>query len=483
MIPVVFVFSYFLTALSMALLLPAIVAIGLREGSLGLDFLISAALSVFVAGAIMLGLRGREWRLRPAQRYLLALLLWLVLPVVAAVPLMMTIDGLSPLNAYFESVAGLTTTGASVLPPPEELPRSVVLWLATLQWFGGALTLLVVILALAPSGVGGVPEAHSQLVEHGGLPERRRLMLVVRDIFPIYLGATAATFLALAATEELDAFEALCLAFAAVSTGGFTPRSAPISEYVPSVGQFVLIVAMIYGATNVLWQRDILQLRLARARLHRESVWVIGLCVGFGIAAAFAFFQAAGQGAAVALRDGIFTATALISTTGFEIRNASFEIFPVTLIVILVAVGAASFSTGGGIKVFRVAAMLVQGGRELNRLVYPHGIRPSRLGGQLYDIQVMKAIWSAFLAFVFAVFGLSLLVAAGGVPYEGSVLAALSAISNIGPLYASDWTDASGWRAYSDLHPTVRLGLCFGMILGRLEVVAVLGLVVFAARR
>lgn len=482
MIPVVYIFAYFLAALALALVFPAIVAIGLGEGTVGLDFLISAALWIFVAGAMMLSLRGRERRLRPAQRYLLALMVWLLLPVVAAVPLMLTVDGLTFLDAYFEAVSGLTTTGATVLPPPEALPRGVVLWLAMIQWFGGATTLLIIVLALAPSGVGGLPEAHSRLIEHGGLPEKRRLALVFRDIFPIYLGATAVTFLLLAATD-LRAFEALCLAFASVSTGGFSPRSADISEYVPTFGIFVMMLAMLYGATNVLWHRDLLQLRRSRALSHRESFWTIGLCVGLGLAAGYAYFRAAGRGVGPAMLDGLFTATSLITTTGFEIRNASFEIFPIPLLAILLAVGAASFSTAGGIKMFRIGSMLVQGNRELNRLVYPHGIRPSNLGGQPYNMQVMKAIWSGFLAFVLATVGLSLLLASEAIPYEGAVLAALSAMSNVGPVYASDWSIAAEWPAYAAMQPLARIGLCMGMILGRLEVIAVLGLFVYIVRR
>ncbi len=482
MIPVLYVFAYFLAALAVSLILPAIIAIGLGEGTLGLDFLISAALWIFVAGAQMLSLRGRERRLRPAQRYLLAFMLWLLLPVVGAVPLMMTVDGVGFVSAYFEAVSGLTTTGASLLPPPEELPRSVVLWLAMMQWFGGGLTLLVVVLALAPSGVGGLPETHSRMIEHGGLPERRRLMLLVRDVFPLYLGATAITFLLLAATE-LEAFEALCLAFSAVSTGGFSPRSVTIAEYVPTFGIFVLIAAMLYGGTNVLWQRDLIQLRRSRRMSHRESQWTIGLCLGLGLLAGLAFFRAAGQGAWVAIRDGLFTATSLITTSGFEVRNASFEIFPIALVAILLAVGAASFSTAGGIKLFRIGSMLVQAHRELTRLIYPHGIRPSRLGGQPYDIQVMKAIWSGFLAFILAAVALSLLLASTEIPYEGAMLAALSALSNAGPVYASDWAAASGWPSYGEMDTISHLGLCFGMILGRLEVVAALGLAVYVIRR
>jgi trk/ktr system potassium uptake protein len=481
MVPVVYVFAYFVAAIAACLLMPAVFAIGFGEQAIGFDFLVCALLWVFVAGAMMLALRGRERRLRIAQRYLLALMLWLLLPVVAGMPLLLTVEGLSPLNAYFEAVSGLTTTGASVLPSPEDLPRSVVLWLAMTQWIGGALTLLVMVLALAPSGVGGLPEAHSRLIEHGGLPERRRLVLVVRDVFPVYLGATAIVFVLLAATD-LEAFEALCLAFSAVSTGGFTPRSAELTEYVSNAGILVLTAAMLYGGTNFLWHRDIIRLRMPRLRLHRESPWAIGISLGLGLIAGFAYYRAAGQGALEALRDGIFTATSLLTTTGFEIRHASFEIFPVALVVIILAIGATSFSTGGGIKLFRVGAMLVQAGRELHRLVYPHAVRPSHLGGQSYDIQVMKAIWSGFLAFVFATLAVSLVLASQEIAYEGAVLAALSAVSNAGPVYASDWAGVA-WTSYAEMDPTARLALCFGMILGRLEVIAVLGLLVYSVRR
>ncbi|TCT12379.1 trk system potassium uptake protein TrkH [Tepidamorphus gemmatus] len=481
MIPVVYVFAYFLAAMSLSLIVPAIVAAGLGEGAQVVDFLISTVLCIFVAGAMMLSLSGRERRLRPAQRYLLALMLWTFLPLVGALPLFLGAVGLSPNDAYFEAVSALTTTGASVLPAPERLPRSIVLWLGMMQWIGGGLTLLVVVLALAPTGVGGLPETHARMIEHGGLPEKRRLVLVVRDVFPIYLSATALTFLALAATE-LDAFEALVLAFSSVSTGGITPRSVELGEYVSDAGLIVIMLAMLYGATNVLWHRDLLQLRRRRNLAYRESLWMIGACLVLGLIAGYRYFEASGRGVWLAMRDGLFTATSLITTTGFEVRYAGFEVFTLVVVATVVAIGAASFSTGGGIKVFRVGAMLLQGGRELNRLVYPHGVRPSTLAGQAYDMQLMKAIWSGFLAFVLAAVGLSLMVAAEGIPYDGAVVAALSALSNAGPVYASDWAGA-GWPAYAELGSGTRLMLCAGMILGRLEIVAVLGLIVYAARR
>lgn len=482
MIPVVYIFAYFLGAVALIQIVPAVVAIGLQEGAVGLDFLISSALWLFVAGAIMLSLRGRERRLRPAQRYLLALMIWTLLPVVAAIPLLMTVETVSFIDAYFEAVSGLTTTGSSVLPPPEELPRGVVVWLAMVQWLGGGISILVIILALAPSGVGGLPEAHSRMIEHGGMPEGRRLGLVLRDVLPIYIGATAIIFLLLAATD-LKAFEALCLAFSAVSTSGFTPRSGSLSEYVSDFGIFVLVLGMLYGATNVLWHRDLMHMRFARVVTHRESLWVIGVCLGLGLMAGYAFYAAAGQGVAPALRDGIFTATSLVTTTGLEIRNASFEIFPITVVAILVLIGGTSFSTAGGIKYFRAAAMLMQANRELRRLIYPHGIRPSKLGGQPYSIQIMKAIWAGAFAFIATTTVLSLVLAEMGIPYVGAVLAALSAVSNIGPVYTSDWAIGTGWPGYGDLEPQVKLAICFGMIIGRLQMTAMLGLIVYVIRR
>ena len=291
MIPVVYVFAYFLAALAVSFVLPAIVAIGLGEGTLGLDFLVSAALWLFVAGAMMLSLRGRERRLRPAQRYLLAFMLWLLLPVVGAVPLMMTVEGVWICRRLFRScfrpdddwcLGASGSRGPAAQRRPLAGDDAVVR--GRIDPVGGR----------ARSGavrcgrVAGDPFENDP--KHGGLPERRRLILLVRDVFPLYLGATAITFLLLASTE-LEAFRSTVPGFQRGFDGrGSPPRSVTIAEYVPTFGIFVLIVAMLYGATNVLWQRDLIQLRRSRKMSHRESLWTIGLCLGLGLLAGLAFF-------------------------------------------------------------------------------------------------------------------------------------------------------------------------------------------------
>ena len=482
MIPVLFVFAYFLGALAVALMVPAVIAAGIEETEYVRDFLLTSVLLIFLAGALVLSLRGRERRLRVAQRFWLALLLWMLLPAFAALPVLLILDNAHPIDAYFETVSALTTTGARVLAAPEHLPRSLVFWLALLQWLGGALTLLVVVLVLAPSGVGGLPETHQRLVEHGGLPERRRLVMILRDIAPIYVGATMLCFVLLAFTG-IDPLDALCLAFASVSTGGFAPRSEELSAYVPSFGIVVVMLFMVYGATSVLWHRDIVNARWAAVRAHRESLWLAALCLGFGLVAALAYFRAAGHAPLLALRDGLFTATSLMTTTGLEVRYASFEVLPLTLVLTVMAVGAAAFSTGGGIKLFRLGAMLVQAGRELTRLVYPHSIRPARYGSQEYDIQIMKAIWSGALVFVAGALALSWIIAAEGIAYEGSALAALAILSNAGPVYSSDWAVGQEWLSYAQMSYATKVALSAGMILGRLEILAAIAIIVFARRR
>lgn len=481
MVPVVYVFAYFVGGLALALLLPAVVAAGVGEFDLVPDFLIASALLTFFSGALMLSLSGRERRLRPAQRYVLALMLWTLLPLFASVPLFVVFSDLSLIEGYFEAVSGLTTTGASVLPVPEVLPQSLVFWLALVQWLGGGLTLLVIVLVLAPTGVGGLAEAHARMVEHGGLTEKRRLLLVLRDIMPIYGGATTLCFILLMLTG-VPAFEAVCLSFASVSTGGFTPRSAEVGGYVSSLGMFVLVIFMLYGATNMLWHRDLVRGRSRSVKSHRESFWVIGTCFAFGIVGAIVYIAAGETSLGVALRDGIFTATSIVSTTGLEARHEGIASFPITLMLVVVAIGAASFSTAGGIKFFRIGAMLVQGSREMNRLIYPHGIRPARFGSQSYDIQMMKAIWSSFVAFIGTMMVVSWIVAAGGVPYEGALLASVSALSNAGPIYESDWRATGDWPPFSDMPWQAQLALCGAMILGRLEIIAVLGLIVYLRR-
>jgi len=475
---VLFFLSLVLGGTSVALLLPALVGATLGDGH-AVDFLIVAGLGGFVAAALRLALLGRVQQVRRVQGYWLLILSWVLLSGFAALPFGPVVHW-SVSDLLFESVSALTTTGATIFPTLEELPPSLIFWRAELQWLGGFLTLLSVILILAPAGIGGLPDRQIRLIEHADRSEGAQMRSAVGEIALIYCAATLACVVALI-LSGLPIFDAVCLAFSTLSTGGFFPRDGGIAVYGRPFAEFVLMFFMLVGATSVIWHRMVFQRRNQLLREHRESYFIIGSAIVVGMIMAFtAIGGLRGAGGAVdaltLLREGLFTGISLVTTTGFEGGSVGFTVLPLTFVVFLAFIGGGTFSTAGGLKQYRFGGMCVQAYRDLVRLVYPHGIRPAYFGSQAYDIQLMKSIWSFFAIAIFAVFLGANLIALEPIRFEGALLASVAALSNIGPLYNPAWVDTIGTiPAYSEMSGQTKAVLMALMLLGRIEILALFG--------
>ncbi|WP_321340622.1 potassium transporter TrkG [Breoghania sp.] len=474
-----FFLSILLLVFSGTMLLPASVAVAGGDMPVGLNFAMIAALLAFGAGSTFLALRGRMRRFNRVQSYVLLVSAWVVLPLVGALPFI-TIADIEVWTAIFEAVSGLTTTGATAIGSIERLPVALIVWRAELQWLGGLLTLLGITLISAPAGIGGLPDRYIRLIGTEGHQDRKRVMAAALDIAGFYVAVTLACIVALL-VSGIEPIYAVCLAFSTVSTGGFVPIDGDISSFGNPLAEMVLMVFMLAGATSILWQRMLVIGRVQVLKQHRESYSVIILAAVLGLVYAAVLFRAAGSSSVLgpfqALREGLFTAISLVSTTGFEVRDGGFTVLPLTLVLFIALVGGGTFSTAGGLKHYRLGGMAVQAYRELGRLVYPHAIRSSHFGSQAYDIQLMKAIWSFFVAAIFTVAMGSLALALENMDYEGALIAAISSFSNIGTLYTSSWLpiDVPPWPDFVAFNSHTKLILCALMILGRIEVLALFG--------
>ena len=477
MIPVLFFLSLFLGVLAAAMLVPALVAIALQEAAAGAVFLLASGLIGFLSGAIFFALRGRERGLRRAESFSLTLLAWLVLAIAAAGPIAQ-IGGIDAVSALFEATSGLTTTGATVFERIDALPRSLVLWRAELQWLGGLLTLLTLVLVLAPAGVGGLPHQHVRIDPHRHGRHGRRVRDVIRTIVFGYLGITLACLVLLVGTG-MPLFDAACVTLSTVSTGGFLPHDGTLSAYANPAAEFVLILFMLIGATSIVWHGQLVRARFASLRAHLESLLVVAAGLGIGLLYAVSFLNAAGGAAvlpiATALREGLFTGVSLVTTSGFEARDGGFTILPVTAVMAITFVGGATFSTAGGVKVYRMGAMLVQAKRELARLIHPHSVPPSYLGEQRYSLDLMKAIWAQFCMAIGLVALTAALVTLDDVNVEDALTVAVGAFANMAALYTTDWPGGATLPAFSDFADRTKMLLAAVMILGRLEILVVFG--------
>jgi trk system potassium uptake protein TrkH len=224
----------------------------------------------------------------------------------------------------------------------------------------------------------------------------------------------------------------------------------------------------------------ILQGRWPLVAAHRESYYVIGLAILVGILFSFVIADLLHMGRpADALRYGLFAGISIVTTTGFESWPHVFDFIPLGIAMLIAFIGAGTMSTAGGVKLYRFGGMFMQSMHELKRLVYPHSVRSTRFGSQPYDIDLMKGIWASTIASL-AVVALAATLLSLDVPsFDGSALAAIAAFSNIGPIYPG----VSGGEIlphYAELDGASLLVLMAVMIVGRIETIALLGLVSIA---
>lgn len=464
--------------IAVAMILPALVAAAAGETQLVATFLFSAALTAFLAGGLAFSLSGRERRLRRAESLVLLLLIWSLAPAVAALPFALSERFDSVLAAYFEAVSAFTTTGASVMGPRDAAPRALVFWYATLQWIGGGTILLAIVLILAPARIGGTPDSPVRLVESGSRSERERFAGTAMRILPLYALMTLVCFIALA-VAGVGAFDAACLAFSALSTGGFAPRDGSLAVYGSLPVEAIVALFMFVGASSIVWQRMLVLRRWRALREHHETYWMAAAAVALGAAFAAGFYHGADGPSGLGLADsawkGLFTAVSVISTSGFEVREGGFAALPVVPLLAVAILGGGGFSTAGGVKFYRLGAMLKQARDEINRLIHPHGIRSARFGSQPYDLQLMKALWTGVMAYLGAIATTLMLLALLGDSFESSLVAAVAALTNAGPLYSS-LAAGAGWPDFAQMGPLLHAVLILAMIVGRLEVIAVFAL-------
>lgn len=456
------------------LLLAALGALLRGEGG-ATPFIVTAVFAFFAAGAVHLGLRTLDARLDRVSAFALLVLLWILVPTIGAIPVAAT-TSLTPLQAWFEAVSSFTTTGAEHIHDLDNVPRATLGWLMTLQWAGGLLTLVGFVAVLAPAGIGGLPDhaARSHLLRKS---EATSFVDALRQVTPVYLGATIlCTFLFYAVGVRM--FDALGLAGAAISTGSLLPDGDGISAYGGAGVRLVFILFMLIGGTSILWHRMLLHRRFNLALGQHENFAVLGMSLFIGILVAAAWYQTpiGAQSLPLAIEDGLFTGIALVTTTAIAPHAGMITALPLSLVLIVIFVGGASFSSSGGIKMYRAGAMALQGSLELERLVHPSAVHPRRLGQQSISLQMMKAIWLCFGVACTTVAALTCVIAPAMPSFEAAFVAIVCALSNAGPIYYAGWQPEMVWPQWSALPVYAQLVLAFAMILGRLEILVVLGL-------
>lgn len=447
------------------LLAPLLVSLLYQDGQAG--YFLRTLLVTLGAGVLALLASGRgRMSLRNHDGFLVVALFWVVLCLLSAVPFVL-ISHLSFVDALFEATSGLTTTGASVITAIAEQPKSLLFYRQLIQWVGGMGLVVLAVAVLPLLGIGGSQLYRSEAP--GPLKEERltpRITSTARVLWGVYVAITVACAVSYW-LAGMDAFEAITHSFATVSTGGFSTRDDSIAAFADVRVEIVAMVFMTLGAINfsvhlAAWQGRRLSDYWRNAEVRVFLLLIIAASV---VTALMLHSERVTETYLQALRMAAFEVISVITSTGFSM--ADFSVWPAFLPVLLIFIsfiGGCGGSTAGGMKVLRVQLLVVQGWREIMRLIHPKAVIPVRIGGQTVPPQVVQAVWGFFAAYVMAFVLLMLGMMYAGLDQVSAFGAVATCLNNLGPGLGRVSMSFAGT---SDLAKGLSV---LAMVLGRLEI-------------
>ena len=479
---VVFLLAFASALFFVSMAAPILVGFAHDETEEVLRLSVLASTGAFVSILTMIASLGSRHVVTPNRLILSMVFVWAALSLLGTLPFVLADD--TPFErALFESVSGLTTTGASTFTAREAMPRSIIFWRLQLEWIGGFLTLASLFLVLSPLAIGGLPKramAPEWNIETGnerdaGAQHLRRYM----PLLAYYVAASVIAFFLFIASGT-DSLGAAHLTMTSLSTGGFNPYDTELEAHhgVPTLA--IMAAVLTISATSLFWQRYDLSNPFRVIWRNREAWWVMFLVAVMTILYLVAFLEicaVTGRGDAVpVLVESFFAAASIVATSGHEPRPGVIALLPEIFVFAVAFIGAAVFSTSSGLKIHRLGAMLVQSFRELNLLIYPSSVIPTRIARADYDERSIVESWPV-MVLLLAVVAFAMFTLAGGQGnFEASMLAAMALLVNAGPLYDAYIPVAATpdlWPEYRDFGSLERLIGCVVMLLGRLEFVAV----------
>jgi len=434
-------------------------------------YLMTIAIAV-VAGAVLVRLfRPRDRQIRPREGFLVVGGAWIVVSLLGTMPYILTPNALGPIDAFFESVSGFTTTGSTVIQDTTILPRSLLLWRAMTQWLGGMGIILFTIAILPLLGIGGMQLFKAEVPGPVADKVQPRLANTARSLWGIYVAFTALEWLLLR-IAGLDTFEALCHAFTTLATGGFSTRNTSVGEFGSAAVEWIVIVFMLAAGINFVLHYRVLVGRGREVLRDSELRYFLGVVVGFTIYFTLIIHQT-GDRLGDTIRIAAFQTVSLLTTTGYA--TTDFEIWSGAghlAIIVLLVLGGMSGSTGGGIKSLRTLLAVRSLRATVHRLIHPHAVRPVKYGGVVVEDSVLSGIWAFLTAYFLIAIAGAAVVSLAGYDVLTSLSASLTAIGNVGPGLG----EVGAYDNFAHIPGFVKITLAVCMLFGRLEIFTLLAL-------
>ncbi|MBE1236636.1 TrkH family potassium uptake protein [Phaeovibrio sulfidiphilus] len=461
--PVFFILGILLTILGIAMLGPAILDIALNERDWR-EFLLSSGITVFAGLMLVASNHRRSSQLNLRQGFLLTALSWLTLSFFGGLPFVFANDNVGMTDAIFESVSGLTATGATILTHLEHQPPGLLLWRSLLHWVGGIGIIGMATTLLPALRVGGMQlfrVENSDTSEHG----MTRFAGLGAAILVVYLTMTFVMIGGLL-FAGLPTLEAVCLAMSAVSTGGFANSDSSVAA-LPPMALWFLIGGMVLGALPFL-----LYVRAIRGRpeaLYRDPQvrGFLAILVVFSLVISVYHWMKSDVGFLQAITTGTFSVTSVITTTGLVYEDYSaWGSFALLFFFMLLFFGGCTGSTTGGIKTFRFQVAFIVLSSHIRRRYLPHAVVMPTYGGRTIDDDIAVSVCLFFFAQAVTIWFFALILGLLGLDWVSAISGSVATVCNVGPGVGAIIGPVGN---YSSLSPEAKWVFSAGMLMGRLE--------------
>ena len=470
LLPVANVLGRLLSIFSFAYLMPIAAAIYYNDGTTA-DFVAAMVISLLGGLTLYFTTRADYRELKPRDGFLLVSTVWVLMASIATIPLLLVYDTMSFTDAFFETMSGLTTTGATVMTNLDHAPPAINLWRHELNWLGGMGIIVLAVAVLPMLGVGGMQLYKAETP--GPMKDAKltaRIADTAKALWLVYVGFTIACTLLLQ-QAGLSWLDAICHTFAAMSLGGFSTRDASVGAFDNPQVEFILIVFMMIAAMN--FATHFLAIRGRDLRTYwrdMEVRGVIGLIVAscFGVAL-YVWLEGTYEDYPTALRHVSFNLVSIGLSSGFVSQDyEKWPVFAPLWMMFLANITCSSGSTGGGIKMIRTLILAKQANRELTRLVHPAIVNPVKVGGSPIPNNVVIAVLGFIFLYFMSVVMLTFLLILSGLDFISALGAVVGSITNAGPGLGVVGP-SSNYAGLTDFQTWV---CSFTMLLGRLEVLS-----------
>ncbi len=412
----------------------------------------------------------RNGDLRTKDGFIITIFFWTILAIFGSFPFFLAnLDDISYIDALFESISGLTTTGATVFVGLDNMAKSLLFYRQLLQWLGGMGIIVLAVAVLPLLGVGGMQLYKAETP--GPMKDTKmtpRITETAKALWFVYLTMTVMCA-SLYKIFGMTTFDAICHAFSTVSIGGFSTHDASFSYFEETSLRWTAVVFMVVSGINfalhyIAWTKR----RLLHYFYDSEVKLYLSILITTGLITYLTLYLSSVPNNNL-LAESIFQAVSIGTTTGYLTSNyADWPLFVPIMLLTVAFVGACAGSTGGGIKVIRTLILMRQGVGEITKLIHPNAVVTIKFGKKSLDPRIAESVWGFFSIYVAVFIVLLMFLLSQNNDFLTSFSAVGATLNNLGPGLGEVSNN------YKELNDASKLGLCMAMLLGRLEIFTLL---------